>query len=170
MSRLSRFFYLLLGLWASSASFALAEEPGVCPGVQLIPDASAVTRFAGAGIGESDIDYSVAIERLDYECAFIPAGIEMTLKVSFIVKRGPANQDATADFSYFVIVAKADGSPLVRSDFAIAVPFTGGKTVVRATEVLAPLIPLAEGDSGANYRLYLALKMTQEELDRVIGR
>lgn len=143
---------------------AKAQEPTACPPVALLPDADLLTRFAGSSTSMQELDYQVAIERVDFECQAIPAGVEMTLTLNFIAASGPKMSGNEVAFAYFVTVTKADGTPITRYDFDLTVPFAAGQKGVRATEVLAPLIPLAAGDSAGNYRLFVALALTPEEL------
>lgn len=155
---------LLVLLSCALLAPASAQEPTACPPVALLPDADILTRFAGSSTSMQELNYQVAIERVDFECQAIPAGVEMTLTLNFIAASGPKMTSNEVAFAYFVTVTKADGTPITRYDFDLAVPFAAGQKGVRATEVLAPLIPLAPGDSAANYRLFVALSLTPEEL------
>ena len=53
---------------------------------------------------------------------------------------------------------------MAREEFNLDIPFEGNQRRVVAIEELNPRIPLRQGENGAQYRIYVGLKLSPEEL------
>jgi len=141
------------------------DPPGPCPVATQVGDASRLTRFK-AGSGDlSDVVFEVAIENVAYACEYDgDEAVDMTVTITMVASQGPANLEAVANYDYFVAVATTDREILAREDFSISVPFQGNLKRVKVTETVEPRIPLKQNETGANYRVFVGLAITEAEL------
>lgn len=160
---------LALGLGLLAAACGSDEGPRfACPQAVLVGDAAQLTRFQGPGRDLTDVDFEASIEPPAIGCSFDEDEFAVVgdLQLRFIASRGPADDDRTARFEYFVAVATAVGRRIIaREEFGLSVPFEGNRTRVVAIEELSPRIPINANETGAEYRLYVGFKLTPEELD-----
>lgn len=155
-----------LALAVLSGCGALTREaPGPCPVAVAVDDAARMTRFQPGGSDLTDVDFEVVVEGVAYGCEYDGTeAVEMVVEVALLAAQGPANASDSADFTYFIAVATADRQILAREDFTVSIPFQGNLTRVRLTETLEPRIPLRSGETGANYRVFVGLALTEAEL------
>ncbi len=138
--------------------------PGPCPDVVLLSDASKQVKFNGQGRDLTDVLFEAEIEPALVACEYDENVLDVDLQVRVVASRGPANSDRLANINYFVAVARADQTVLAREAFDIAIPFPGNRTRVSGLEEIGQIIPLAPGETGSNYRIYLGFDLTPEEL------
>jgi hypothetical protein len=152
-------------LLLSGCGALMDEPPGPCPVATQVNDAARLTRFKEGSGDLSDVLFDVAIENVAYACEYDgEEAVDMVITITMVAAEGPANPDNTADFSYFVAVATSDRQILAREDFAVTVPFEGNTTRVKITETVEPRIPLPPNTTGANYRVFVGLAVTEAEL------
>lgn len=161
--------------WASTATFGLVailalaacasdEAPKPCPEVVLLADASRQVKFEGQGRDLTDVLFEADLEAGRLICTYDDNELDVDLQVRVIASRGPANSDRLANINYFVAVARANQTVLARRSFDIAIPFPGNRTRVSGLEEIGQVITLAPGEDGSDYRIYLGLDLTPEEL------
>jgi hypothetical protein len=144
----------------------LDDPPGPCPVATQVSDAARLTRFTEGSGDLSDVQFEVAIENVAYACEYDgDEAVDMVVTVTLVALEGPANVQGTADFHYFVAVATSDRQILAREDFPVSAPFEGNLTRVRITETIEPRIPLRPNETGANYRVFVGLAVTEAELE-----
>lgn len=164
---------LSLGL-AACGSSDNAGPPPPCPRIVKYPDAQQLTRFQGPGRDVKDVQFEAQIGDVKTECVYIvepddKTRIETTLQVQTVATRGPAMAGTTAQFQYFVIVAKIGAGqngapqPLNRGNFDTEIPLEGNETRGQLFDVATTTIPLQSGESGDNYVIYIGLVLTPEE-------
>lgn len=155
-----------LALTLLSGCGALTREPpGPCPPIVAVNDASTLTRFTPGGSDLTDVLFDVAVEDVRYGCEYDrQEAINLSATVVLVGTRGPANTTGTADFSYFIAIATNERQVLARQDFPVTMPFQGNLTRVRLTDSVQMRIPLEEGRNGADYRIFIGLDVTEEEL------
>ena len=146
------------------AACASDEAPLPCPEVVLLSDASKQTKFNGQGRDLTDILFEADLEAGRLICEYDDNEVDVDLQVRVIASRGPANTDRVANINYFVAVARADQTVLARESFDIAIPFPGNRTRVSGLEEIGQIIPLAAGEDGSDYRIYLGFDLTPAEL------
>lgn len=152
-------------LLLSGCGALLDEPPGPCPVATQVNDAARMTRFKEGSGDLSDVLFEVAIDNVAYECEYDgEEAIDMAVTLTMVAAEGPANPDNSATFAYFVAVATTDRQILAREDFTVTVPFEGNTTRVKITETVEPRIPLPPGQTGANYRVFVGLAITEAEL------
>ena len=152
-------------LLLSGCGALMDEPPGPCPVATQVNDASRLTRFK-AGSGDlSDVLFEVGIDNVAYDCEYDgEEAIDMVVTITMVANEGPANPEDSATFDYFVAVATTDRQILAREDFTVTVPFEGNLTRVKITETVESRIPLPPNTTGANYRVFVGLAVTEAEL------
>ena len=145
---------------------ACAQEQGPrpCPEVVLLADAARQVKFDGQGRDLTDVLFEADLEAGRLICTYDDEELDVDLQVRIIASRGPANSDRLANINYFVAVARANQTVLARRSFDIAIPFPGNRTRVSGLEEIGQVITLAPGEDGSDYRIYLGLDLTPEEL------
>jgi len=143
----------------------LDDPPGPCPVATQVQDASRLTRFKEGSGDLSDVLFEVGIDNVAYACEYDgDEAVDMVVTLTMVAAEGPANTENAATYHYFVAVATTDRQILAREDFAITVPFEGNTTRVKVTETVEPRIPLQPNETGANYRVFVGLAVTEAEL------
>ncbi len=148
------------------------KPPLPCPAVIAINDASELTRFRGEGRDLTDVVFTAGIGDMQFACEYRKDDtvVETDLRVVMTIVRGPANADDKAIFTYFVAIAYVDpasGEPeriVAREEFDTGALFEGNASRLVVPDELSPVIPLKTGQSGADYRIYVGIKLTPEEL------
>lgn len=158
----------LLPLALASCSVFGKKEIPPCPPIYLLSDASKLTKFRpGSGRDLTDVEYEAEIVGYTGGCQYDEKGAIVDLQVSFALKRGPADTDHKADFSYFVAIPHFYPSPDAKAEFATSVTFPEGTNYVRYTdEEVVMRVPVKDKDIIQKYEIYLGFQETREELDR----
>jgi len=145
------------------------ERPLPCPTIAATPGAMALTRFVGNERDLTDVAFAAQVESATIECTYESDNrmIDATLQVVVGATRGPANPQAVADFAYFVGVTNDAAQPqvLTRDRYPVQLRFEGNATRVAFRDQIAARFPLKEGETGANYRVYIGLELTPAELE-----
>lgn len=146
------------------AACATDEAPRPCPEVVVLTDAAKQVKFSGQGRDLTDVLFEAEVEPARLVCEYDDAEVDVDLQVRVVASRGPANADRLANIRYFVAVARTSQAVLARESFDIAIPFPGNRTRVSGLEEIGQIIPLASGEDGSDYRIYVGLELTPEEL------
>lgn len=170
---------LVLGLLAGCAGNKQEARP-LCPPVQVLADASSLTRFAsGGGRDLVDVDHEITILGLDSGCDYEgdAGSASRTLQVAVApvisAYRGPANTDRQARFVYFVSVVDSSGNVLNKQDFPVLVEFPGNRTRVEFRDDNPPVVvalSAAPGKQPTANRIFVGFQLTPEELSYNRGR
>ena len=139
----------------------------VCPDAVIVADAARLVKFQGTGRDLTDVLFEAEVDDVNIACTYDDDenAIEAELQVLLLANRGPADQGRQAQFRYFVAIATSNRAVLAREEFDLAIPFEGNRTRVAIAEQLEPRIPLAPGQTGGEYRVFVGLSLTPEELD-----
>jgi len=159
----------LLGLallLAGCGAFGGDRPPGPCPRAVIVQDASRQVKFQGTGRDLTDVLFETQLQAAQLACEYDEGAIESVLRVRFQAVRGPADRERLAQIRYFVAVAREPGLQVVaREEFALSVPFEGNQSQVAVTEELEPRIPISGEQTGADYRIFIGLSLTPDELE-----
>lgn len=132
-------------------------------------DAARLVDFRGEGRDLTDTRYEVRIENTALACEIVEDDgertVEAEMRILFAAEKGPASESDTVRFGYFVAVGDKDRNILRRREFPLALSLPGNQTRVRAVETISPTIPLRDGESGADYRVYVGFVLTPEQLE-----
>jgi len=86
------------------------------------------------------------------------------MTVDFIASRGPADKARKASFAYFVAITDNKDNVLTRQQFDTYIDFPGNRTRDGIRESLEQSIPLAAGQRGDDFRIYVGFVITHDEL------
>lgn len=155
---------------AACAAANNAGPPPPCPRVVKVTDAERVTRFQGQGRDVKDVLFDAQIGSIASNCVYVSdqdtnaTRIETTMQLQTIASRGPALSGDSAQFQYFVAVARLGQGALARQAFDVEIPLEGNQTRAQSVDELTQTIPLRSGESGDNYVVYVGLVLTPDEL------
>ncbi|MGO1120229.1 hypothetical protein ACTL6U_16105 [Rhodovibrionaceae bacterium A322] len=146
--------------------------PLPCPGITLVADASKMTRFNGNGEDLTDVVFSAEILDVRYTCEYEDdeTVVIADMQVFLSATSGPANADKRADFDYFLGIGRKAGPGeepqiVTRQQFDTSIVFQTNDRRVAVSDEIVPRIPLQNGELGSDYRYYVGLVLTKEELD-----
>ncbi|MEX1206447.1 MAG: hypothetical protein WEB85_14480, partial [Dongiaceae bacterium] len=109
---------LLSGLvLAACTMFQEAGPPIPCPRAVTVADAASLTRFDDAGRDLTDVLFEAEIAQIASACEYDEGAVDVTVQVQFVALRGPADRERRGDFAYFVAIADAGQTILVRESF-----------------------------------------------------
>ncbi len=147
-----------------AAGCAGDEVPLPCPQIVVVKDAARQVHFVGEGRDLTDVVFEARIDGAGVACEYDDNIIEVDMRVRLEAVRGPAAAAEAAEVSYFVAVARLDQTILAREQFDSVVPLPGNKTRAAVEEEVSPRIPIDFQESGSNYRIYIGLALSEEEL------
>lgn len=158
---------LPLALASCSSLFGKKETPP-CPPVYILGDASKLTKFRpGPGRDITDVEYEAEITGFTGGCKYDEKGAIVDLQVVFSLKRGPADADRKAEFTYFVAIPYYYPAPDAKAEFETTVTFPEGANYVKYTdEEVVMRVPVKDKDLITKYEIYLGIQATPEELSR----
>lgn len=146
------------------AACAGEEVVPPCPQLQLLKDTDRLVKFVGEGRDLTDVEFEAALRAPFLSCDYDDDVVESVVTLNLVALRGPADDDRMARITYFVAIADRDKHVLTREEFEVEIPFEGNQTQVVATEEVEPRIPLQAEETGADYRVYVGLRLTPDEL------
>src|SRR5262245_47211163 len=159
---------LLLGACETLRSIDFSPKPEMpppCPRAVVGENAGRLTRFSGAGKEPANVVFEAEISDLAGTCVYDDDSIDVDLQIQLGASRGPAATDDSAKFNYFVAVARTDKTVLSRDAFDTVIELPGNQTRNQTVEQLEQTIPIAKGESGANFVIVVGFEMTPEELE-----
>jgi hypothetical protein len=141
-----------------------ASGPVSCPRVTKIGEASQLTRFSPTGHDITDVEFEALIGDINGKCEPADKGVAVHMTVDFIASRGPADKARKASFAYFVAITDNKDNVLTRQQFDTYIAFPGNRTRDGIRESLDQSIPLAQGQRGDDFRIYVGFVVTHDEL------
>ena len=138
-----------------------------CPTIAPVPTATTVTRFTGEGRDLTDVDFSAQISNVNFTCEYDDNTVVMDLQIVFEATRGPANESGRSQFSYFIAIGKRSRPRdlLAREEFAIGVAYQGNRRRQQFFDESIQRFPLAPGEDGGSYVVFVGLVVTRDELE-----
>ncbi len=152
------------GLTVLLAACAGEDIVPPCPQLQMLRDSDRLVKFVGTGRDLTDVEYEAALRRPFISCEYDDNVIDALVIMNLVALRGPADDDRIAQISYFVAITNQNNRNVVKEEFTIQIPFEGNQTQVVATEEVEPRIPLQPGETAADYRVFVGLRLTPDEL------
>lgn len=161
---------LALGLAACATD---APPPPPCPEILIPIDGAKLTRFKpGPGRDIIDVMHEEQVSGFAHGCEYTTdatgAGeVAVEIYPEFESKKGPANPDNQALFEFFVAVTDQDKNVLEKKRFPAAIPFPSNMSRVlwQREAPVTLIIPLKAGETGENFRIFIGLQMTRDELE-----
>lgn len=140
------------------------EPPPPCPPVGAPAPLDGFTQFDGGGRDLTQVRFSGRIDGVDLACEYDEKGVDVALRVRFVVERGPADQSRRADIRYFVAVEDGPGNVTAKQQFDVAVPFEGNIRRVARIDELELRIPTPR-QGFRQTRVLVGFQLTQEQLE-----
>lgn len=167
----------LAGIGVAALSLtACANAPDVpqpCPQILIPSDSAELTRFKpGPGRDIIDVLHSEQITGFAHRCFYdtddTGAG-ELTVELHPVIVSsiGPASADRIADFKYFVAITDQNKDILDQSVLSLTIPFPQNQSKVQwqKPDPIVLRIPVEAGQNGDDFRVYVGLQLSREELD-----
>jgi len=156
-------FAAALGVVILLAACASQQVPQPCPQLRLLKDTDRLVKFVGTGRDLTDVEYEAALREPFLSCEYDDDAIESVLTVNLVALRGPADDDRVARITYFVAIVD-NQDRVTKEEFEVEIPFEGNRTQVVATEEVEQHIPLGPEETGNDYRVFVGLRLTPDEL------
>ncbi len=150
---------------AITAGCSSDAPPLPCPPIVVVRDADQMTRFEGAGRDLTDVIFQADLTGTGVTCSYDEAAIDVEMLVRIQARRGPADLTNRADLSYFVAISGREQNVIAREEFDVAVRLPSNGAKVSKVDEVKPRIPLAPGQNGADFRIYVGLQLSPEELE-----
>lgn len=142
-----------------------------CPEVQRARDLSELVRYRpGPSRDLTDVEFEAAIVDFAGSCTTRSDQVALDMIVSIDAARGPAATSTTVNVPYLVAVEGPDGEILNRQVFTLQADFSGNRSQVALADRIELIIPLRTGETGAGYRVWLGMLMTEAELQDAQAR
>jgi hypothetical protein len=152
-----------VGLAFLLAACASDEPVPPCPQLHLLKDTDRLVKFVGEGRDLTDVEYETALRDPVLSCEYSGDVLNSVLTVNLVALRGPADDDRLARIAYFVAIVDRNDR-VTKEEFDVEIPFEGNRTQVVATEEVEQHIPLQPDETGADYRVFVGLRLTPDEL------
>ena len=167
----------ILSLTACSAvdeltSIVEKEPPPPCPRIKLLKDADIITVYRpGSGRDITDIRYEAELKGFFGECDYVGKSrvyskVNLTLRISYDISRGPAERGNLIKVPYFIAIPKYYPRPEGRSEFVSTVKFIENRdNMVVVDDEIAISLPLGKGQTGPETNVYIGFVLTKDQLD-----
>lgn len=159
----------LLGALVLAACETLLGAPPVitCPAAYVVADAARVTQYReGSGTDLTDIRYAAAIIGINWACSYDEDGtLDVEIAIDFSASRGPAADDATGRFSYFVALADPNREILAKQEFKIEVAFEGNTSRVGFRRIAGATFVVGDPAIGSAHQLYIGFQLDEKQLE-----
>ena len=166
----------MIGL-RSCAALGLAAVLGACAQIQPTApppcpplgtpdplDRGTVFR-AGAGTDLTDVIARHEILELASVCDYDDDGVEVTMRVSIVTDRGPAETGDSTMVEYFVAVENGPGNITAKSNYKIEMPYGESVKRIGRTEELDVFIPVPPNNDYSEVKILVGLQLTKEQVD-----
>lgn len=153
------------GLSVLAACAQFDQEVASCPNAAILEAPGELVRFKeNTPAGPENMLFRTKMKYVSGFCDFDEKSIEMDLSVAMEAKRGAANTDGKAQFTFFIAIIDIDRKILMREEFPLIAVFEKDDDDVNFAESLSVSIPRREGLAPTDYSVYLGFEMTPEEL------
>ena len=145
---------------------AAEKNPGPCPRAFSLYDAARIVDFGDESESFSNIRYTGEISHVRSLCRYFDTKpINSDLELQFSLGRGPAGQQSTVVYEYFVAVTRKNIGVINKTVFPLSVTFPAGNDRVTVTErVDEIIIPRAtETTSGENFEIIVGFVVTDKQ-------
>ncbi len=144
---------------------AAEKNPGPCPEAFALYDASRLVEFKGSE-SYKNVGFTAEITNVRSVCRYYannPIVADLSMEIAF--GRGPAAEQSSATYQYFVAVTRKDIEVMEKQIFPITVTFPQNVNVVAVSEKVGEIIiPRAnENTSGLNFEIIVGFELTPEQ-------
>ena len=145
---------------------AAESNPGPCPRAFALYDAARIAEFRGGQERFANVGFTGEIANVRSLCRYYGTQpITGDIEIVFDLGRGPAAEQSTATYEYFVALTRENIAVMNKQVFPLQVTFPAGKDRVRVVErVDEYVIPRAdEGTSGENFEIIVGFVVTDAQ-------
>ena len=164
-----------LGLLALGLAACSADEgpPPPCPDIYIVADTAKLTRFK-PGPGRDIIDMRHEEEMVgfgqscEYDTDASGAGeVVVAVAPTIVSRRGPANTSGESEFEYFVAITDSQKNIREQARFPVKLVYPSNVPQLRWQRPNPHnlILPLKAGETGRNWRIYLGLQLTRDEVE-----
>ncbi len=145
---------------------ATKQNAGPCPRAFALYDAARIVEFRGDEQRFANVGFTGEVANVRSLCRYYDElPIEGDLEITFDFGRGPAAQEQTAVYEYFVAVTRKNVDVIEKKSFPVQVTFPAGVDRLRVVEKIDRIvIPRAtETTSGVNFEIIVGFELTDEQ-------
>ena len=138
-----------------------------CPPVYILSDTATITKYrAGGGHDLTDVEVEAEVVGFKGDCIYDDKGGEISLQLSFNVRRGPAAATRTVELTYFVAIPKFYPAPEAKGIFTFPITFPETADQLRVSdEEVVMRIPVKTKELIDKYEIYLGFQTSADELE-----
>lgn len=137
-----------------------------CPKVLILGDAGHLVRFEpGSGRDITDILFEAEIANFVGSCEYTKEGVEIELRITLDVQRGPAARNPPIDFEYFVAIPKYQPRPEGKRVLPVKGAFEDNRSRLLYQDEVDMFLPLEKNGEGPDVEIVLGFQLTPEELE-----
>ena len=155
-----------LGLFLTGCSLFGSDVQPPCPRLAIVNDAASITQFRdGPGRDLTDVRYEGYIVGVSQTCEYDSDGfVDVTVAVNMVLTRGPAAEDETGSFVYFVALTNPEGKIVTKETLPVTVTFPSGAKRLRLRDEVSEHIVFAPAPDAHAWRSFVGFQLTPEQL------
>ena len=140
-------------------------DPDVCPMPTIFKTGQELVRFRpGVGYDLNKTVFHVKLNTFDGECDIGKKEITLNIALSMTALRGAAMIKDKAEFAYWVWVVDREKKVLTRNRTPVIAKFEGRDSRIDFSDIFDVIIPQRLDHSPPDWRIYIGLELTKEEL------
>ena len=140
-------------------------DPDICPLPTIFKTTQELVRFKpGAGYDLSQALFHVKLNTFQGECDIGKKEITLTIDLSMTALRGAAMTKDQSQFAYWVWVVDRNKKVLTRNRTPVITKFEGRDSRIDFSDIFDVIIPQREDHAPPDWRIYIGLELTKEEL------
>ena len=140
-------------------------DPDVCPMPTILKTGQELVRFRpGVGYDLNKTVFHVKLNTFDGECDIGKKEITLNIALSMTALRGAAMIKDKAEFAYWVWVVDREKKVLTRNRTPVIAKFEGRDSRIDFSDIFDVIIPQRLDHSPPDWRIYIGLELTKEEL------
>ncbi|MDZ4778229.1 MAG: hypothetical protein SGJ23_15715 [Alphaproteobacteria bacterium] len=140
---------------------------GPCPLLGVLYDASRLVEFKGEGERYANVAYTGEMRGVRGLCRYTGANpIELNLEIDMAFGKGPAAENSSRVYRYWVVVTRANMAPIEKQYFDVTVNFPRGEDRMAGSETIQRIVIPRANDtvSGANFEILVGFVLTPEQI------
>lgn len=146
------------------------EVVQVCPPVGIVARTGTLTRFAGEGRDQFDVELRGTISGLSTKCEDTPNGVRAIVQFDVVVQKGPAATLSSVDLDYFVAISQQSDELLDKRVYSTSHTFPPGQTRSLVHETLAVDMPVSDDDTTGGLEVLIGFQLGRAELEYNVFR
>lgn len=159
------------GIFGAQVNMDLPKDAvQVCPPVGIVARTGTLTRFAGEGRDQGDVEIRGTISGLSFKCEDTSDGVRAIIKFDVVVQKGPAATLNSVDLKYFVAISQESDALLDKRVYTTAHDFPPGQSSSAVREVLAVDMPVSDDKTTGGLEVLIGFQVDRAELEYNVFR